>query len=75
MLETGLIIAVQDQTLMIKQHQSKILKNGMNPKCQLCNEYNNCSLNEAIDHIVSGCPVVAKSEFIQGHGKAASYIN
>ena len=39
---------------MTKQYQSEIIKNGMNPKCRLCNEY-----NETIDHIVSGCPVLA----------------
>ena len=42
----------------------------MNPKCRLCNQY-----NETIDHIVSGCPVLAKSEFMQRHDKAASYIH
>ena len=67
--ETGLIIAAQDQSLMTKQHQSKIIKNGMSPKCRLCNVY-----DETIDHIVSGCPVLAKSEFIQRHDKAASYM-
>ena len=65
----GLIIAAQDQSLMTKQYQSEIMKNGMNPKCRLCNQY-----NETIDHIVSGCPVLAKSEFMQRHDKAASYI-
>ena len=66
----GLIIAAQDQSLMTKQYQSKIIKNGMSPKCRLCNEY-----DETIDHIVSGCPVLAKSEFIQRNNKAASYMH
>ena len=55
----GLIIAAQDQSLMTKQYQSEIMKNEMNPKCRLYNQY-----NETIDHIVSGCPVLAKSEFM-----------
>ena len=66
----GLIIAAQDQSLMTKQYQNEIMKNGMNPKCRLCNQY-----NETVDHIVSGCPVLAKSEFMQRHDKAASYIH
>ena len=41
----------------------------MSPKCRLCNEY-----DETIDHIVSGCPVLGKSEVIQRHDKAASYM-
>ena len=66
----GLIIAAQDQSLMTKQYQSEIIKNGANPKCRLCNEY-----NETIDHIVSGCPVLTKSEFMQRHDQAASYMH
>ena len=66
----GLIIAAQDQSLMTKQYQSEIIKNGANPKCRLCNEY-----NETIDHIVSGCPVLAKLEFMQRHDQAASYMH
>ena len=44
--------------------------NGMNPKCRLCNQY-----NEIIDHIVCGCPVLAKSGFMQWYEKAASYTH
>ena len=55
---------------MTKQYASKIIKNAMSPKCRLCNEY-----DETIDNIVSGCPVLAKSEFIQWHYKAASYMH
>ena len=44
-------------------------KNGANPKCRLCNEY-----NETIDQIVSGCPVLAKSKFMQRHDQAALYM-
>ena len=66
----SLIIAAQDQCFMTKQYQSEIIKNGPNPKCRLCNEF-----NETIDHITSACPVLAKSEFIQRHDKAASYMN
>ena len=39
-------------------------------ECRLCNEY-----DETIDHIVSRCPVVAKSEFIQRHDNAATYMH
>ena len=66
----GLIIAAQDQNLMTKQYQSEMIKNRANPKCRLCNEY-----NETIDHTVSGCPVLVKSEFMQRHDQAASYMH
>ena len=42
----------------------------MNRKFRLWNEY-----DETTDHIASGCPVLAKSEFIQRHDKAASYMH
>ena len=35
----------------------------------MCNKY-----DETIDHIVSGCPELAKTEYIHRHDKAASYI-
>ena len=42
----GLIIVAQHQSLMTKQDQSEVIKNGTNPKFRLCNEF-----NESIDHI------------------------
>ena len=36
----------------------------------MCNKY-----DETIDHIVSGCPELAKTEYIHRHDKAAAYIH
>ena len=46
----GFIIAAQDQSLATNNYQSKIIKDGTNPKCRLCHEY-----DETIEHITSGC--------------------
>ena len=62
-----LIIAAQDERLMAKQYQSEIIENRANLKCPPCHEY-----NETIDHILSGRPVLAKSEFTEQHDKAVS---
>ena len=31
--------------------------------------------DESVDHIISGCPELAKTEYIQRHDKAADYIH
>ena len=49
---------------------NKIIKDGTDPKCRMCNEF-----EETIDHIVAGCPVLANTEYIQRHDKAAGYIH
>ena len=59
----GFIIAAQDQSLQTRWHQHNILKKPeVDPKCRLCGRF-----NEAIDHLVSGCPELAKTEYIHRH--------
>ena len=53
----GLIIAAQDQSLATKLYHHKVIKAGTSPLCRLCNRY-----DESIDHILSGCPELAKTE-------------
>ena len=64
------IIAVQDQSLATRSYHNKIIKYGTDPKCRICNEF-----EETIDHIVAGCPVLAKTKYIQRHDKAAGYLH
>ena len=66
----GMVIAAQDQSLATRSYHHKIIKDGTDPKCRMCNQY-----EETIDHIVSGCPTLAKTEYIQRHDKAAGYIH
>ena len=56
----GLIIAAQDQSLATKSYHHKIINNDSDPKCRMCREF-----EETIDHILSGCRVLAKTEYIQ----------
>ena len=42
----------------------------MDPKCRLCG----CS-DETIDHLVSGCPELTKTEYIHRHQKAAAHTH
>ena len=66
----GLIIAAQDQSLATRSYHATIIKDGTQPTCRICNSY-----EETIDHTVSGCPELAKTEYIQRHNKAAAYIH
>ena len=42
----------------------------MESKCRMCSQY-----EETVDHIVSGCEVLAKTEYISRHDKAAAYLH
>ena len=42
----------------------------MDPKCRLCGRF-----DETIDQLVSGCPELAKTEYIHRHNKAAAHMH
>ena len=69
----GLLVAAhagQDQILPTRSYQHRILNQDVNPMCRVCNSY-----QETIDHVTSGCPELAKSEYIYRHNKTASFIH
>jgi len=66
----GLIIAAQDQAIKTKYLQAKIIKNGSDPNCRICGRF-----QETVDHITSGCPELAKTEYLHRHNKVAAYIH
>ena len=66
----GLIIAVQDQSLTTRLYHRNIIKDGTNPLCRTCGNF-----DESVDHVISGCPELAKTEYIQRHDNTASYIH
>ena len=49
------IVAAQDQAISTNYFKIKILKEEINSKCQLCKQH-----EETIDHLTSGCPILAK---------------
>ena len=66
----GLIVAAQDQALKTKYMQAKIIKNGTDPNCRICGRF-----QETVDHITSGCPELAKTEYVHRHNKVAAYVH
>ena len=65
----GLIIAAQDQSLPTKSYFARIVKDGSSPLCRICHKY-----EETVDHIISGCPELAKTDYLERHNKAAAYM-
>ena len=53
------IVAAQDQAISTIYFKNKILKEEFENKCQLCKQH-----EEAIDHLTSGCPILAKNEYL-----------
>ena len=43
-------------------YQAKVLKNGTDTRCRLCKHS-----EETIDHMISGCPTIVKTEYLQRH--------
>ena len=66
----GFILAAQDQSLKTKNYQCKIMKTIKDPNCRFCNKF-----QETIDHLVSGCPILALKEYLIRHNKVAKYIH
>jgi len=42
----------------------------VDPKCRLCGRF-----DETIDHLVSGCPDLAKTDYTHRHNKAAAHMH
>jgi hypothetical protein len=46
------------------------LKQEIESRCRLCKEY-----EETIDHLISGCPTLAKNEYIIRHNKVCTHLH
>lgn len=65
----GSLVAAQDQSLAMRSHQHRFMKNVQNVQ-PVCNTF-----EETTEHIICGFPELAKSEYIHRHNKAAVYIH
>jgi len=51
-------VAAQDQAINTNYFKNKIWKKEIDSKCRLCKQH------ETIDHLTSGCSILAKNEYL-----------
>ena len=66
----GLLVAAQDQEINTINYQKVKCGQQVESKCRMCSQH-----EETVDHIVSGCEVLAKTEYISRHNNAAAYLH
>jgi hypothetical protein len=64
------VVAAQDQALSANYFKNKILKDEVDSKCRLCKQH-----KETIDHLTSGCPILAKNEYLMRHYKVGAHLH
>ena len=62
--ETGLNFVAQDQAVNTKYLRAKVIKDGSN--CRVCEQF-----QETVDHITSGCPELAETEYLHRHNSCS----
>ena len=65
-----MIIAAQGQSLPTKSYFARIVRDDTSTLYRICHKH-----EETVDHIISGCPEVAKTDYLEKHNKAAAYIH
>ena len=66
----GFIVAAQDQSLFTRNFRANILHNGAIPRCRFCN-----TSTKTIDHLISGCTILAPNEYTNRHNRVGQYIH
>ena len=66
----GFILAAHDQSLFTRNYQANILKNEASDKCRFCDNY-----TETVDHLASGCSVLAPNEYKNRHDRVGQYLH
>jgi len=64
------IMAAQDQAISKNYFKNKILKEESESQCRLCKKH-----EEIIDHLTSGCPILAKNEYLMRNDKICTRLH
>jgi hypothetical protein len=64
------IAAAQDQEISTNYFKRKILKEDIESRCRLCEEY-----EETVDHLTPGCPILAKNEYAIRNYKVRTHLH
>jgi hypothetical protein len=63
-------VAAQDQAIGTNCFKRNILKEETESRCRLCKEY-----EETIDHLTSGCHILAKNVYVTRHDKVCTHLH
>jgi len=68
----GMVQAAQDQCLKTRNYEYAIMKTIPRNKanCRICNDH-----LETIDHVLSGCPTLARTSYIERHNRVVKYVH
>lgn len=68
----GFLMAIQDQVIATRNYRKHILKDSeiQTDQCRKCHMY-----PETIDHVVSGCKILAGTDYTDRHNTAAKIIH
>ena len=66
----GYICAMQELAIFTKWHEVHILKKSTSDKCRICGKE-----PETTTHLLAGCDVLAKKEYLDRHNQVARYIH
>jgi len=65
------IFAIQDQVLCTRSYQTKVMRISVQSiLCCLCQEH-----EESIQHLLSGCPVLAFTSYLRRHSMVARVLH
>lgn len=66
----SLVVAAQDQAITTNYVANKIHGTGVDSKCRLCKSH-----IETIDHIMTACPVLANTSYIERHDNVCKLLH
>ncbi|KAF2893758.1 hypothetical protein ILUMI_12413 [Ignelater luminosus] len=67
----GFVVAIQNQVISTRNYKQYILKEALDSdKCRKCHQ-----MSEKVDHITSGCPILASKQYIDRHDDVAKIIH
>ena len=64
------IVPAQDQAISANYFKNKILKEETTSKCRLCKQH-----EETIERLTSGCPILAKNEYLMRNDKVCTHLH
>ena len=66
----GYICAMQELAIFTRWHERHILKNAKSDTCRICGKE-----SETTFHLLAGCDVLAKKQYLDRHNNVAKYIH